>query len=186
MSESKLEFSDSLSDSEDSSEESYEPNKDDKNNENNYKQNIEDNGYSISVNGMKENELVNIPYETRIMFVQCDYCAKFYNKDMIAQQYDEGSQVCFHCLYWLNYKPELRPFVDGVFGKSIVEYIMETRDSHDIAECDKRTTGGCIVCDHLDGLVLEGVANNELLINDNPYDSEKSNGCDDDKIKITI
>lgn len=195
-------FSDVLTDSDDSYDEPYEQENLQKSksiekdinyqyNQNNDKNNDKNNDIQLKniINGINSNEINNLKYDDRIMLTQCDFCAKFFSKDMIVPEYgNDGTIICFHCLYWVNYKPDLRPFVDGVFGKTIVEYIMETRDSHDITVCNKRNAGGCIVCDHLDGILLENVANNEILINDidNTNDNEKIFEDEYDGITITI
>ena len=74
-------------------------------------------------------------------------------------------EVCYHCVMWMNYSIETRDSVDGVFGGwTIVEYVMNCKNSHDKNNCIRNSiNGGCFICDFLNEKSIEGIKNKEIL-----------------------
>jgi len=120
-------------------------------------------------NGIVHDIYKTLPSSERQKLNQCQYCTKYYNKGlpdnktmtykggMISSDYDQsGEPVCFHCIYMLNYNPiDARMNFDGAFGKTVVEFIMECKDSHDKEACAHSTE--CFICDYLNGKPIEGI-----------------------------
>ena len=124
----------------------------------------------VSVNGITYDEYkgLKVKFGEQSKLGQCSYCLKFYHKDkdqMLSAEYESaGDFVCFHCIFWINYKLETRQTVDGVYGKTIVEYIVQCRDSHDKDSCTRSTAeGGCFLCDSLNNIPIEDIINGEVL-----------------------
>lgn len=154
------------------------------------------------------NGIVHAIYKTlqsneRQKLAQCQYCQKYYNRGtadhktmsyvggMVSSDYDQnGEVVCFHCIYMLNYNPiDARMNFDGAFGKTVAEFIMECKDTHDKSECTHPTE--CFVCDYLNGKPIEGIlgadelfAGNEANYND--IDNEVSAKTDEFSFNICI
>lgn len=127
----------------------------------------------ISVNGMAYEDVkkLKLSFGQHHKLGQCTYCLKFYNKSnngkggMLTFEFDSnGEGICYHCLFWLNYSMEMRSMVDGAFGKTIVEYIVECKDMHDKESCQKNTVeGGCFLCDALNEKPIEGIFGCEIF-----------------------
>ena len=100
---------------------------------------------------------------------------------MLSYDFDSsGDGVCFHCIFWTNYSPECRQLVDGVYGKTIVEYVLECKDTHNKDTCSK---GACFLCDALNGVPIEGIMDGEVLTVAKP---KKVAPIDDFSFKIYI
>ena len=99
---------------------------------------------------------------------RCIMCEKVYDKKMVTNEYDEnGDPVCYHCLYTFTYNPiDARCNFDGVFGKTIFEYITDCKDYHDIQTCTHQNE--CFLCDYLNGKYIEGIIAADELIKTNP------------------
>ena len=82
----------------------------------------------------------------------CAYCGKYYHTGkfdrntnvfsggMVTNEFDSGGHtVCFHCVFTMNYAVELRANFDGAFGKNIIEYILECKDTHDVEHCNNKS-----------------------------------------------
>ncbi|QKF94241.1 hypothetical protein QKU48_gp0783 [Fadolivirus algeromassiliense] len=142
------------------------------NNNNQYTSN-DNNNVAISVNGITYDELkqMKLSWNQQHSIAQCIYCQKFYNRgingngSMITQEFDPtGEAVCYHCIFWLNYSMEARQLVDGAFGKTILEYILECKESHDQSSCQRNSAeGGCFLCDSLNEVPIEGILGGEVL-----------------------
>lgn len=116
---------------------------------------------------------------------QCGYCLKFFkniDKGFITKnlQGDEGEMICYHCLFWVNYSEDLRGTVDGLYEKTIHDYIQECSLYHDQDNCSHK--GECFVCDYLNGKRITGIFGEEELFNEK---NEPSN-TDEFIINITI
>jgi hypothetical protein len=143
----------------------------------------------LNSHGYAYNEAIVLPMEAQHRVKQCTFCSKYFNKGtqdvktklhhggMITNEYDaNGDSVCYHCIFMIHYNPiESRVNFDGAFGKTIVEYILECKDSHNAEECNHRTE--CFVCDFLANKDIEGVfgletmrPTPETVIDDNEYD----------------
>lgn len=104
-------------------------------------------------------------YKGKVDFNQCEFCLKFFPIDQknkfVTKNQDEN--ICFHCLFWVNYSPELRSTVDGIYDKTIHDYILECSPHHNNEDCQKR--GQCFVCDYKDGILIDGIFGGEELYN---------------------
>ena len=121
------------------------------------------------INGMALEEAQKVANTGKIPLAQCDTCGKYYAKQgtnsMMTYEYMEGQPVCFHCMFWMNYDVTTRGNVDGVFGKTIVGYILQCKDYHDKITCTRHTNnGGCFLCDYLNGAPVEGVIESDMLL----------------------
>ena len=136
----------------------------------------------VSISGVAYDDYKN-SYKGKGNFTQCSFCAKFFHQKTngFITQNDEGEPICYHCLFWVNYSMELRSQVDGVFGKTIHDYILECYPFHNTETCSRR--GECFVCDYLDGIVIEGIFGSEELYS--KWKSER-NPIDTDDMKIVI
>lgn len=89
---------------------------------------------------------------------QCIFCNKYFKHDMIVPMNEKNSQdqQCWHCLFWMNYGN--RKNVDGVYGFTIVEYILKCKNVHELDTCTRNTdSGGCFLCEHNLGLQITDV-----------------------------
>lgn len=109
---------------------------------------------------------------------QCSLCARVFGDEMVTENVETGENNCYHCIYWLNYDVSRRPFVDGLYNLSIVDYIIKCRDSHKIDMC--KSTGQCVVCDYLQDLPIKGVCGVERLLPDNENGDDEVNYDEDD------
>lgn len=137
---------------------------------------------NMYINGILYQEFKKLPHNKQVNSVQCSYCQKFYSKTqqpkMFTTEFTEGEPVCFHCIFWTNYDVTTRPHVDGVYGMTIVEYVMECKDLHDKAVCTRNSdAGGCLLCDYLNGVPIDNVLGADVLINELP----KQESVEDDK-----
>ena len=128
---------------------------------------------SMYINGIMYEDYKKLPHHKQVNSVQCSYCQKFYNNTqqpkMFTTEFSEGEPVCFHCIFWMNYDIASRPHVDGVYGMTIVEYVMECKDLHDKATCTRNSdAGGCLLCDYLNGVPIDNVLGADVLINEMP------------------
>ena len=117
---------------------------------------IESNQNNVSTEGISEEELYQLGNKN-LNLEKCSFCAKYYEYDMIAQIPNNDKQ-CWHCLFWMNYAIPTRSLVDGVYGMTIVEYILKCKDVHEIKYCVKNSdSGGCFLCEYLLGVPLSDV-----------------------------
>ena len=84
--------------------------------------------------------------------VLCLTCERFYEESLTVNV--EYGITCYHCLFWLNYAPEIRSSVDGVYGMTIYDYIQTFAQGHDTNKCQRR---GCFICDFINGKDIEGI-----------------------------
>ena len=64
----------------------------------------------------------------------------------------------------LNHDETSRKLVDGMYGFTIVDYILTCRNDHDANTCVRNTdAGGCFVCEYMLGMELKGIKNIEKL-----------------------
>ncbi len=114
---------------------------------------------------------------------QCGYCLKFFknvDKGFITKnlQGDEGEMICYHCLFWVNYSIDLRGSVDGLYEKTIHDYILECESHHDQDTCTHK--GECFVCDYLNGTRITGIFGEDELF------SAKNTSDNFDEMRFTI
>lgn len=101
-------------------------------------------------------------YNPRAAFC-CVMCQKYYNNDMCTTQ-DSQEKICYHCLFSMNYPPEMRNMVDGTFGLTIVEYILKCSPDHNQETCTYRTdVGGCFLCEYQLGFPIMDVIDADKL-----------------------
>ena len=116
---------------------------------------------------------------------QCGYCLKFFestkNGFITKSQSEEGELICYHCLYWVNYSQDLRATVDGVYEKTIHDYILECAPYHVQDECIHK--GECFVCDYLNGIRIIGIFGEDELFSQGQV---KVQDEDIDNIRFTI
>lgn len=105
----------------------------------------------------REYQKLGRPVQLLIQKNQCQYCGRFYNKEMITDFV--GDHVCFHCVFTINYDISARSSVDGIGGMMIANYIINCKDDHDKAECQRQ----CFICDHVNGIHIAGISNSELV-----------------------
>lgn len=125
---------------------------------------INKNETEIDINGITYDLLKNQPFSQKLKFTQCGYCQKFYKKEkkMVTIEHDEEKiPTCFHCIFWMFYGSELRSTVDGMYGKTICEYVLECKDYHDVDICERKDA--CFLCDFLNGIKIEGILCGETL-----------------------
>lgn len=158
-----------------------------------YQNNDQQNSGIVSVNGITYEELQQgkIARGDHHKLGQCMYCQKFYYKalgGMMTYDFDpSGEGVCYHCIFWINYNIDTRPMVDGAFGKTIVEYIVECKDSHDKESCTRDSAeGGCFLCDCLNGKPIEGIIGGEMFDQKESTSVSKSVADDEYSFKICI
>lgn len=123
---------------------------------------------NMLINGITYDEFKKLPYKQQNQFGQCTYCLKFYNKNispkMITTEFADGEPTCFHCIFWMNYDMNTRSNVDGVYGMTILEYVMECKDVHDKSSCTRNSVaGGCFVCDYFNKVPFVNVIGGETL-----------------------
>ncbi|AYV76903.1 MAG: hypothetical protein Barrevirus3_23 [Barrevirus sp.] len=105
---------------------------------------------------------------------QCSFCLKFFlneknsfiTKTLVVDKEEEpaegGEYTCYHCLYWINYNSDLRSTVDGLYEKTIHDYILECAPTHDQNTC--LHAGECFICDYLNGKRIVGIFGEEELL----------------------
>jgi hypothetical protein len=113
---------------------------------------------------------------------QCEYCTKIFNaKDKLVIILEDNTNMCYHCLFWINYDLTVRKSVDGTYGKTIVEYIIDCKDAHNSSKCVRM--GACFLCDNINGLDIDGILCGELV---NSNSNSNTNSNDYDVITIDI
>jgi len=119
------------------------------------------------VNGITYEKFKTLEYKPNLE--QCLYCLKFYNEygvnSMITKNFDGNNYICFHCIFWINYSYDLRKTVDGVYGKTINEYVKQCSSYHNQMDCDKNKDRNCLICDYLNGILFDDISENSK--NDN-------------------
>jgi len=137
----------------------------------------------VKINGLVYEDYKK-SYKGKGDFTQCSFCVKFFHQQTngFITQNNEGESVCYHCLFWLNYSMELRSTVDGAYGKTIHDYILECAPIHNTETCSRR--GECFICDYLDGIIIEGIYGSDELYSN--WKSERKMTDDTDDIKIVI
>ncbi|ARF09560.1 hypothetical protein Indivirus_1_183 [Indivirus ILV1] len=112
-------------------------------------------------------------------FTQCGYCLKFFKNDQkgfITKSINgsDDEYICYHCLFWINYSLELRSTVDGMYDKTIHDYILECAPHHEQSTCVH--SGECFICDYLNGNRIVGIfGEDELITKKNSKDKDISN-----------
>jgi|LakMenE01Jun11ns_1017448.scaffolds.fasta_scaffold9542542_2 hypothetical protein len=155
----------------------------------------------VDSNGISYESYKILKYSNKQLLGQCQYCLKFYNKGtydkssitykggMLTTEYDSnGESICYHCIFMINYNkenPELRQNFDGTFGKTIMEYIIECKDSHNVDTC--LHSDECFVCDFIRGQMINGIfGSDELFAMSNPQDVNPDNNNLDDEYNFNI
>lgn len=116
---------------------------------------------SISINeyGVSIQEYQQINKKIKNKVLQCTYCMRvFEDKDLSK---DRSDVTCYWCLFWLHYNPEIRHEVDGMHGKTIVEFIKTYQEKHDPNKCKR--SDECIICDYKQGKVITNIIDGHLL-----------------------
>ena len=117
--------------------------------------------FKIDENGITGEVYSTMPFshKSKLHLITCNYCGKHYNEDMVVPY--EDSQVCWHCIFCLNYSLECRKQVDGMYDMTITQYVVTCRDSHDKNNCQR--SGMCFLCDNLNGKFIDGIKNGEFI-----------------------
>jgi len=142
----------------------------------------------ITTNGIKMSSMeykhLQPPVKTKLSM--CDFCGTSYKQDMIVEC--NGDLNCMHCFFWSHYHIERRPEADGIYGPTIVDYILKCRADHDIYNCSNSFyTGCCFICDHFAGEDLMGVKDtNRLLSTTENYINQEDDLNDDDVLIIEL
>lgn len=143
----------------------------------------------IDISGVSYDEMRKLPYnyQTKSQVRYCYSCDKYFPTDYVVQYnttgyVSEDDWMCYHCLYWINYGLEQRSLVDGVFGKSIAEYILECKDTHNTETCNRN----CFICDHLAGLDIELIQHSELLNGSKESMDEENRKLEEDLFTVEI
>ena len=118
----------------------------------------------ISSEGVTAHELALLNLNSSdLNLKQCTFCNKFFKQDMIIPDFDVHKNPvdeiqCWHCIFWMNYPISARKNVDGIFGMTIVDYILKCKDIHEMSSCTRNSdSGGCFLCEHNLGLPLTDV-----------------------------
>jgi hypothetical protein len=166
-----------------------------------FTQNSYQSGSLVDPNGISFELYSTMGRGDRDFLKQCQYCQKFYNKGipdmktnsykggMVTYDYDQsGEPICYHCIYMLNYNrenPEVRLNFDGAFGKTIAEFIIECKDSHDKDGCGHPDE--CFICDYLNGKEIVGIyGSEELFASCSPQPEIKVDSPKNEEISFTI
>lgn len=135
-------------------------------------------------NGLTENEFQTCDSSKTINLNQCMYCTKYYPQELVIIY--NSDNVCYHCLFYINYDISTRDSVDGVYGLTISEYVINYRNTHDINNCP-RDGVGCFLCDNLHGIIIEGIIGGEMINNAINNDIIKENNNHDEfMIKVSV
>jgi hypothetical protein len=123
---------------------------------------------SSFLNGITLEEAHKTTLGLKQQLSQCTHCAKCYYKNgansMVTFEYMESEPVCYHCIFWMNYGLTARQNVDGVYGKTIMEYIIQCKDFHDKKACTRNSNeGGCFLCDYSNRIPIENVLGSDVL-----------------------
>lgn len=165
--------------------------------------------FQCDSNGITHDDYNNLCNSQKQTLGQCQFCLKYYNKSvpntlntsntsntsnisnisnsMLTTEYDQnGETVCFHCVYMIHYNPvDARINFDGAFGKTITEYIIECKDTHNHTQC--MHSEECFICDYLNGIKIEGILGGDDLFANNSIDDHTENKDNDDySFSITI
>ena len=135
----------------------------------------------ISVNGVDSDTFSQFSSQIRYSAKQCQICCKYYPKDMVTKV--DNELQCYHCIFWMNYSPETRAFVDGVFGLTISDYILKCYTSHDTESCTRNIPdyGGCFLCDFINKVPIFNIIDVEkILCLDETVPQKESTIFDDD------
>ena len=127
------------------------------------------------VDTSEEDEMPNIVKEDNNT-VTCNFCGGLYSNDTVVPY--EDNNVCWHCIFSLNYSIYLRKNVDGMFGMSIVNYIFTYANDHNKENCQKNNM--CFLCDYLNGKTITDVQNSEVLIGNEDESLNANSDCESD------
>lgn len=125
--------------------------------------------HDISSNGIDENKLKNMKLVKVKEILQCHFCAKYFNNDMIVKSILLGEleeQLCKHCYFLFNYDENNRLKFDtesSKVGHSITSYILSCYKEHDSDKCSVKDAG-CFLCDYNLKKPIKNILNPELLL----------------------
>lgn len=120
------------------------------------------NNTDIDPNGIVHDMYTLLDDTTKSMLTQCQYCQKFYTPTMTTNEYDQsGGTVCYHCVYMINYDSNSRMNFDGVFGKTIFDFVLECKNTHSQTDCTHANE--CFICDHLNGNKIDNIHGSDEL-----------------------
>lgn len=120
--------------------------------------------------------LQEVSHAQKNLVSQCIICNKFYAADMLIPADKGEERNCYHCFFWMNYSLDTRRQVDGLYGMTIVDYILKCKDIHAMDTCThKSDNGGCYLCEFNLGIPIEDVKDVERLYNShtNSYTTEE-------------
>jgi hypothetical protein len=117
--------------------------------------------------------------------VTCNTCNKNYKPNLIATEYTDDT-ICWYCLFWLHFDENVRQRVDGVYGMTIVEFILAYKDSHDPNTCN--ISNACFLCHAINNIPMTNIIGGEVLyqINTSTQETSKINPMNKYDIDIEI
>lgn len=128
----------------------------------------------ITTDGITDQQLSNLCSEEKKNIKKCGFCFKNYKINMIVDV-DTDEIMCWHCLFWLNYAPDVRKQVDGNLGMTIAEYILQCHEYHNVDNCTKKTDqGGCFLCEYKSGYVFSDIDELWKIYDLNKINSDQS------------
>lgn len=96
--------------------------------------------------------------ENKKIYGMCESCSNFYDKSkLMAKKKYMDMDICYHCLFFINYSPEERIMVDGSYGISISDYVLTWAKDH--IPCNRT----CFICDFTNGIAIEHIKNSDIL-----------------------
>jgi len=138
----------------------------------------------LTTEGVSELDVIKLSHQTQTGLRQCECCIKFFEPNMICNQIEKDAMVqCHHCYFWMNYSNK-EMCDSGVYGPSIVEYILNCQDAHKTETCTRLTdAGGCFLCEFKLGLPMDDIKNIHLLRSEDGQMEENESDCSIDDIK---
>lgn len=128
------------------------------------KQNKEENNVKIQMTteGLSQDNFKTINLKKEYKFIQCDWCGKFYDNEMIIT--NENEVTCKHCMFCVNHSQELRLNFDKECvkkGISVALYIIECEEQHKTQNCSRYPH--CYLCDYKLGTPILDILNPSML-----------------------
>lgn len=87
---------------------------------------------------------------------ECEFCLSVYETDIICV-YDTQT-ICYHCLFWINFPPELRTDVFKNYGVKVEDYVAKCKDNHNVKTCVRQ--GSCVLCEHIYNNIVKELTDN--------------------------
>ncbi|AYV83591.1 MAG: hypothetical protein Hyperionvirus9_8 [Hyperionvirus sp.] len=114
----------------------------------------------ITTEGLTVADLEKTDYPTIKAHIKgCSFCGKYYKSDMFIPTLEKDDEIsCWHCFFWMNYATAARKNVDGIYGMTIVDYILRCSAIHETTKCQRNSdSGGCFLCEYNLGLPITDI-----------------------------